>query len=214
MTAEEASPSSREALDLLDWRRRIADVYAAIRSSPDPRTAWSRWREVRADLILRHPQSPIEEPDREGHPGPAYFDYQPAMRVLADVEAAEPEHVEIEASAGGRYGFTRVGRARFTIGEGEHTLSVFWMDGYAGGMFLSFRDATSGSETYGAGRYLLDTAKGADLGGTEDGRLVLDFNFAFNPSCAYHPRWVCPLAPRENRLPVPIRAGEKVPAGH
>jgi uncharacterized protein (DUF1684 family) len=84
------------------------------------------------------------------------------------------------------------------------------MDGYAGGLFLSFRDATSGKETYGAGRYLFDTAKGADLGG-EGGRLVLDFNFAYNPSCSYDPRWACPLAPPENRLPVAVRAGERTP---
>ena len=88
-------------------------------------------------------------------------------------------------------------------------LDLYWLDGYGGGVFLSFADATSGSETYGAGRYLLDTVKGADLGET-DGRLVLDFNFAYNPSCAYDPRWVCPLAPPGNRLTVPVRAGERL----
>jgi len=77
------------------------------------------------------------------------------------------------------------------------------------GLFLPFGDTTNGTTTYGGGRYLLDTAKGADLGG-DDGGLVLDFNFAYNPSCAYDPRWVCPLAPPGNRLPVGVEAGERV----
>jgi uncharacterized protein (DUF1684 family) len=73
---------------------------------------------------------------------------------------------------------------------------------------VPLRDATAGTTTYGAGRYLLDTVKGADLG-MEGDRLVLDFNFAYNPSCAYDPRWVCPLAPPPNRLDVAIEAGER-----
>ena len=88
-------------------------------------------------------------------------------------------------------------------------LTLYWMRGYCGGVFLPFADATSGRETYGGGRYLLDTIKSADLGETADGRTVLDFNFAYNPSCAYSPRWTCPLAPRANRLPNPVRAGER-----
>ena len=74
-------------------------------------------------------------------------------------------------------------------------------------MFLPFRDATSGKSTYGGGRYLLDTAKGADLGG-DGATLRLDFNFAYHPSCHYDPQWVCPLAPLSNRLTVAIEAGE------
>jgi uncharacterized protein (DUF1684 family) len=85
------------------------------------------------------------------------------------------------------------------------------MAGYAGGLFLPFRDATNGGETYGAGRYLLDAAKSADLGGDADrATLTLDFNFSFQPSCAFDPKWACPLAPRENWLDVPIRAGERL----
>ena len=77
------------------------------------------------------------------------------------------------------------------------------MAGYAGGLFIPFRDATNGTETYGAGRYLVDAAKSADLGGDPAaGTLILDFNFAFQPSCAFDPRWACPLAPPENRLDI------------
>ena len=91
-------------------------------------------------------------------------------------------------------------------------LPVFWMEGYAGGLFVPFRDATSGAETYGAGRYLLDTVKGADQGGDWHKReLTLDFNLAYHPSCSYDPKWNCPLAPLESRLTLPVRAGERLP---
>jgi hypothetical protein len=95
-----------------------------------------------------------------------------------------------------------------SLGGEELALGLYWLDGYAGGLFVSFRDDTSGKETYGAGRYLLDTVKGADLGG-EEAALVLDFNFAYNPSCSYDPRWACPLAPPDNRLAVAVKAGER-----
>ena len=101
--------------------------------------------------------------------------------------------------------FTRFAVAR----AGEVELELYWLEGYGGGLFVPFADATSGDETYGAGRYVLDTVKGADLG-TEDGRLVLDLNFAYQPSCSYDPRWTCPLAPPANRLAVPVRAGERL----
>ena len=104
--------------------------------------------------------------------------------------------------------FVRFGVARFPLGGAQCELELYWLEAYGGGLFVPFADATSGAETYGAGRYLLDTVKGADLGG-EDGRLVLDFNLAYNPSCSYDPRWACPLAPPANRLAVPVRAGEQ-----
>jgi uncharacterized protein (DUF1684 family) len=88
-------------------------------------------------------------------------------------------------------------------------LAVWWLAQYGGGIFLPFRDATAGDSTYGAGRYLLDTAKGADLG-LDGERLVLDFNFSYHPSCRYDSAWQCPLAPPENVLPVAIEAGEKL----
>jgi hypothetical protein len=103
--------------------------------------------------------------------------------------------------------FRPFARANFELRGEPLTLEVSWLAAYGGGAFLSFRDATSGKESYGGGRYLLDTVKGADLG-EDDGKLVLDFNFAYNPSCSYDPGWVCPLAPPANRLPVAVEAGE------
>jgi uncharacterized protein (DUF1684 family) len=132
-----------------------------------------------------------------------YFPYDPGLRFLAEVEAAEPRSLEISGSAGSKIRFTRVGLASFELGD----LELYWLEGYGGGVFLPFGDATNGSETYAAGRYLLDTVKGSDLG-MDGGRLVLDFNFAYNPSCAYDSRWACPLTPPANRLSVPIRGGE------
>ena len=117
----------------------------------------------------------------------------------------------LPVSTGGQEDFTRIGSVAVQLPEGERRLGVYWMAGYAGGIFLPFRDATNGRETYGAGRYLLDTAKSADLGpGAAPDSLVLDFNFAFHPSCAFDPKWACPLAPPENRLDVRIEAGERL----
>lgn len=197
-------------LDLLDWKRRVFALYQRVRESSDPRAAWDHWRAVRDKLFAEHPQSPIPSADRDDFRGLAYYHYDPEARVLAQVEDAEPEHFDIQTSGDGTYGFRRFGTARFELLGEPLSLDLYWLDGYGGGVFLSFRDATSGKETYGACRYLLDTVKGADLG-TEGGRLVLDFNFAYNPSCAYDPRWVCPLATPANRLVVPVRAGERLP---
>ena len=107
--------------------------------------------------------------------------------------------------------FQRFGWVDVPFPAGQRRLALYWLEGYAGGLFLSFRDATSGVETYGGGRYLLDAAKSADLGGdVTTGTLILDFNFAYQPSCAFDPRWVCPLTVPENRLDLPIRAGERL----
>ena len=88
---------------------------------------------------------------------------------------------------------------------------MWWLASYGGGVFVPLKDSTAGATTYGGGRYLIDTVKGADLGG-HDGTLVLDFNFAYNPSCAYDPMWACPLAPAGNVVDAAVTAGELVPA--
>jgi uncharacterized protein len=183
------------SLTLLDWRRRIFALYAEVRTLAidDPEHAWRQWVDVRADLYRLHPQSP--------HPGgePQYFPYDPGWRLEGRVEDAPHEPIEIDG-----FPFTRFARIRF--GE-DASLDLYWLETYGGGVFLPFRDGTSGHETYGAGRYLLDTVKGSDLGA----ELTLDFNFAYNPSCAWDDRWACPLTPAANRLPVRIEAGERTP---
>jgi uncharacterized protein len=195
-------------LELLDWRRRIAALYAEVRAAQEPEKAWWRWREVRDDLLASHPQSPLPPESRTSFTGLSYFDYDPASRVTSQIETSEPQRIEVPGSAGETFGATRFARGLFRLGEQDLELGLYWLEGYAGGLFVSFRDGTSGKETYGACRYLFDTVKGADLGGEGD-RLVLDFNFAYNPSCSYDPRWACPLAPPDNRLDVEIHAGER-----
>jgi uncharacterized protein (DUF1684 family) len=171
---------------------------------------------VRERLYREHPQSPVPAAARDAFRA-THFDHDPALRFEVEVEPAPPPApgafaLELPNSGADTLSFSRVGRIAIPFGRGTRSLSVFWMAGYAGGLFIPFRDTTNGQETYGAGRYLVDAAKSADLGG-DPARSVLmvDFNFAYQPSCAFDPRWACPLAPPENRLDLPIRAGERLP---
>jgi uncharacterized protein (DUF1684 family) len=201
-----------ETLALLDWRRRIAELYAEIRGSSDPREAWNVWQSTRSELFRRHPQSPVPSSERDRYGGPYVYPYDAAWRTLAEVEPAEPKSLAIPTSTADEMTLRRWGLARFRLQQTDLTLELYWLEGYGGGVFLPFADVTSGRETYGAGRYLLDSIKGADLG-QEGTRLILDFNFAYQPSCSYDPRWMCPLAPPANRLPLDVLAGERLVAG-
>ena len=194
-------------LDLLDWKRRVFELYAEVRAVSDPAAAWVRWRETRDELFGSHPQSPL--PDRAAFRGLDYFPYDRDLRVLADVEPAAPEPREIAGSAGSTVVFTRFALARLRPRRGAALARALLARGLRRGHLRPVGDATNGDESYGPGRYVLDSVKGADLG-MEDGRLVLDFNFAYNPSCSYDDRWACPLCPPPNRLRIPIRAGERV----
>ena len=217
-----ASPAER--LSLADWRRRTSDLYADVRrrSAADPAGAWAQWRETRERLFREHAQSPVPADARAAFRA-RHWPYDPSLRFAVPLvsQADEPEHgirlsaspgltLQLPMSVGEALDFQRIGWVDVPFAAGERRLAVYWMAGYAGGLFLPFRDATNGGATYAAGRYLLDTAKSADLGTDGEGRLVLDFNFAFHPSCAFDPVWSCPLAPPENRLDVPIEAGERL----
>lgn len=193
-------------LDLLDFRRRVLALYDEVRraSVRDPARAHALWRAARDELFGSHPSSAIAAEDRTRFRGLRYFPYDARYRFTVALVEEPGERFEVESSTGEAMWLRRVGRVELPVG----TLPVFWIDVYGGGLFLPFRDATSGSTTYGGGRYLLDTAKGADLGSTDDGRVVLDLNFAYHPSCHYHPRWSCPLAGPESRLAQAIEAGE------
>jgi hypothetical protein len=172
--------------------------------------AWKEFRAARDRLFREHPQSPLTPEQRSAFQGLKYYPYDPAWRVVGTLDfniSRESFQVELPE---GLLCYTRIARARFATPAGEGELSVFWIAGYGGGLFLPFRDSTSGGETYGGGRYLYDTIKGADLGTGLGNEIVLDFNYAYNPSCAYSPQWLCPLAPPENTLPFPVEAGEKI----
>ena len=199
--------NTAETLALLDWKRRVFSVYAAVRAL-EPEAGWRLWRETRDELLRLHPQSPLPPDRRASFDGLEYWPYDPQARVFAELEDVEAAPQPVETSGPEPMLFQPFARASFELGGKRSALEVAWLAAYGGGAFLCFRDGTSGRESYGGGRYLLDTVKGADLG-EEDGRLVLDFNFAYNPSCSYDPGWVCPLAPPANRLAVPLEAGEK-----
>ena len=203
---------------LADWRRRIATLYVEVRTlaAADPADALLHWRTTRESLYREHPQSPVPVDARAGFRA-AHFEHDPRLRFEVAIEPAPPptpgaSALRLPDSGGGEpMAFSRIGRIAVPFPGGSRTLAVYWMAGYTGGLFIPFRDATNGTETYGAGRYLVDAAKSADLGGDPaTGTLVIDFNFAYQPSCAFDPRWACPLAPAENRLDIPIRAGERL----
>jgi uncharacterized protein (DUF1684 family) len=212
-------------LTLADWRRTIATLYADVRrlAQTDVGEALRLWRETRERLFREHDQSPVPAPDRAAFRA-HHFEHDPALRFELVVEELDITpagdrlggfsglSIELPVSAGGAMAFQRFGAVTIPFAAGPRRLELYWMAGYAGGLFLPFRDATNGRETYGAGRYLLDAAKSADLGpGAVPNSLVLDFNFAFQPSCAFDPKWACPLAPPSNRLDLEVRAGERLP---
>jgi len=201
-----------EAEELWEWRQKIANLYCEVRSCLDIAAAWRLWCDTRAMLFRTHPQSPIEPADREAFAGPAIFPYDPALRLTVQLAPTEQESITVPTGADGdvsMHAFARTEGLKASLGA---ELTLYWIEGYGGGVFLPFTDATSGAETYGGGRYLLDTIKGADLGAVRpDGTLLLDFNFAYFPSCAYSSRYVCPLAPPGNRLKGALRVGERIP---
>jgi uncharacterized protein (DUF1684 family) len=197
-----------DTLDLWDYRRRVVDIYREVHlASPGPEPR-ERWLRRRTELFRSHPSSPIPPAERPKWGGLSVFPHDPRWRVEAIVEEAEPVRFGTAHSGESETPLVRFGRVRGRAGGVEFVLSLFWLDIYGGGVFLPFRDATNGRETYGGGRYLLDTAKGADLGHA-DGTVVLDFNYAYHPSCVHDARWSCPLAPPENTLAGRVAAGER-----
>lgn len=201
-----------EHLELADWRRRVHALYDAMRR--DRRAAPLRlvtFRAAKDRLFAEHPASPIPESARRNFRGLAYWRHDPALRFSSrlepDAEAPSPDVPRSGEGPGMPY--TRIGWVSFPIAGTGVRLAVYWLNEYAGGIFIPFRDATSGAETYGGGRYLWDSGKGADLG-SEGDELVLDFNYAYHPSCVHDAKWSCPLAPQENWLPVAVEAGERL----
>jgi uncharacterized protein (DUF1684 family) len=194
-------------LTLLDWRRRVGALYSAARAAKDPESGWRTWRDGRDELFATHPDSPLDAAARQAFGGLPFAPYDPALRVEAVLETAPAQRLELPTADDGTVPLHRIG----TVSPGDlGALDVWWLGGYGGGVFLPLRDGSAGRTTYGGGRYLLDTVKGADLGSDGD-RLVVDLNFAYHPSCAYDPRWSCPLAPEGDRVTTMVGAGEQLP---
>lgn len=193
-------------LALLDYRRQVHDLYRTVRrlAAKDPAIAHEHWRRQRDVLFGEHPQSALGEKARANFSGLRYHPYDRRQRHSARLIEEPGERFEVQTSTGEAMWLRRIGRVELPIGR----LPVFWVDVYGGGIFIPFRDATNGDTTYGGGRYLVDTVKGADLGSTDGGELILDLNFAYHPSCHYDHRWSCPLAGPESRLDARVEAGE------
>ena len=188
-------------LALADWRERVARLYTSDLDL-------AGFRAARDTLFADHPQSPIPAAERAAFGGLRYFAENPDAVVEVPIRAA-PATISIDTGGpDGVVDYRSLGIADAPFGQ----LTLWWIEAYGGGLFLPFRDGTCGAESYGGGRYLTDTVKGTFGRGVvvlAADRLRLDFNYAYNPSCAYDDRWLCPLAPPEDRVEARIEAGEQ-----
>ncbi len=200
------------------WRTVREALYRDHPSSPVPAAQRSDFRashfpydpRLRFELMASRDESSAPAPAPVGAGSEAPAPVGAGSGAPAPV-GASGLGLELPISTGPPLRFEPIGRLEVPFEGGRRSLTLFWLPEYAGGLFLPFRDATNGRETYGGGRYLLDTAKGADLGGDPRRQtVVVDFNFAYQPSCAFDPRWSCPLSPLENRLDIEIAAGERL----
>jgi uncharacterized protein len=203
--------ASSVELALVDWRRRVAALYAAVRAESSPAAGHALWRAGRDELMREHPQSPLLPGDELRRTGIPCWPYDPDLRFEVELEpesAPEPAMLTLQTGGTERTMLRRIGTVSLPAPV-QGTLDVWWMEQYAGGVFLPVRDGTAGTTSYGGGRYLLDTAKGADLG-ADGAMLVVDLNFLYHPSCRYNPAWQCPLAPPGNTIAHTIEAGERL----
>lgn len=194
---------------IIEYRQQVFEIYSQVRESrADPKRSWLNFRTAQDKLFKTHSQTALTEEQSAEFTTLSYFPYDPNYRFILPIEPiVDQQKVNINLQDDGPTLLLPFGQVSFSLAGKEQCLTLYWIQAYGGGIFLPFKDATNGKETYSGGRYLLDTIKGADLG-REGDRLVIDFNFAYNPSCAYNTRWHCPLPPAANKLAVSIRAGE------
>jgi len=203
------NPGNR--ITLAQWRRDVGDLYSSVReiSPKDPQLACIQFRKQRNELFSNHPQSPLTPSQRSTFQGLNYFSYDSRFRTTGSLNlGVSGESTTSNLGTDGIMRYSRVALINFELLNTPLTLDLYWIEGYGGGLFLPFRDLTNGNSTYSAGRYLFDTIKGVDLG-TKNETIHLDFNYAYNPSCAYNDNWICPLPPLNNHLSLPIEAGER-----
>jgi uncharacterized protein (DUF1684 family) len=164
----------------------------------------SDFRHAKNQFFKTNRQSPLTAEQKPDFEGLSYFPENSDLNLEVEVEELpEKGSIQMETTTGGEQTYQRYGRFKFEVDGQEATLTIY-ADG--NGYFLPFVDALAGKETYPAGRYLEPEPLG-------NNRFAVDFNMAYNPYCAYNAMWTCPLTPFENRLKVPIRAGEKIPEG-
>jgi uncharacterized protein (DUF1684 family) len=167
-------------------------------------SALTQFRAEKDAFFKSHPQSPLTPAQRREFAGLAYFPENPALRLELDLEPFEDQNeIEMQTSTGDVQQYSRLGRITFVV-DGQPAVLTIYANQW--GHFLPFVDSLANKETYGAGRYLEPER-------LDGNRFLVDFNLAYNPYCAYNEAWSCPLTPFENRLKVPVRAGEKLPQG-
>jgi uncharacterized protein len=168
-------------------------------------------RAAKDEFFRDDPHSPLTPTQRASFDGLSYFPEDDAMRIRAELETEGvdlDERIVMQTTTGGEQVYQRAGVIHFDV-NGEAAQLTLYASDDAHDLFVPFRDATSGKESYGAGRYLEVDPPGPD------GHEVVDLNAAYNPFCAYNPEWSCPIPPGENWLRVPIRAGERsFPGAH
>ncbi len=164
-------------------------------------TELETFRAQKDDFFTHHPQSPLTREQKKTFKGLNYFPENPGLRLEVSPEPfPERQEIEMQTSTGDVQHYIKWGKFHFKVdGQGAALTIYANEDGY----FLPFVDALAGKETYPAGRYLEPEEQ-------PGGKFMIDFNLAYNPYCAYNERWSCPLTPFENRVKVPIRAGEKI----
>lgn len=198
------------AYGMADWRLQMQSLYAVLRAFDDPREAWELWKARYNELLATHPSSPMKTADKIKFRGIKVFDYDPKMRFEVDITEDKGMMQFQDLGVEGHAHYQQLGK---TVGLKDalgQELSVYWMLGYGGGLFLPFRDKSAGFETFRTGRILLDALKGADLGLTKEGKVILDFNFAYHPSTMWDASVDYISVPDENHLPVKVIAGERV----
>ncbi|KRF05208.1 hypothetical protein ASH00_12460 [Arthrobacter sp. Soil782] len=203
------------ALNTADWRREVFALYAEVRDAAtagSPALAHAHWRTGRDRLFAGHPASPLSPAARQAFAGLNIAPYDPAFRFEAEIDDdGAGQLMEVPTGTDGVVPFERLGTVALdgAASGGVGRLALWRLKSYGGGLFLPLRDGSSGKDggSYGGGRYVLDTVKGAHLG-ERGGRLIVDLNFAYNPSCAYDEEWACPLPGPDNRLDVELPVGE------
>jgi uncharacterized protein (DUF1684 family) len=198
------------SIAMADWRLQMQSLYAVLRGFDDPYEAWGLWKARYNELLATHPSSPMKTADKLTFRGIKMFEYDPAKRFEVDVTDDKGMMQFQDLGVDGHAHYQQLGK---TVGLQDalgQELSVYWMLGYGGGLFVPFRDKSAGFDTFRTGRILIDAVKGADLGLTPDGKMILDFNFAYHPSTMWDVSIDYISVPDGNHLPVAVKAGERV----
>ena len=197
----------RVSLTLLDWRRRVAALYAEIRADPDVPAAHRHWREVRDDLFRHHPDSPLLPEDKEAFAGLPVAPYDPTLRFEARARHRRGPAAPRGADRHRRCRPVRAASAG-SICAGSGDLDVWWLASYGGGLFVPVKDALAGAIDLWRGSLPARHRERRRPGRRRRRPSWSTSTSAYNPSCAYDPAWACPLAPPGNVLAQPVMAGE------